>query len=119
MVRLFRASDALATALAARWMDRVTYEGAARIIRTVLEQERLIGFERDPKGVSLMTMHKSKGKEFDGVVMVEGVYSSPFFLGHEEPDFAPSRRLLRVGITRARSFVLLVRPRKAKPLVEA
>lgn len=118
MVRLFRASDTLATALAGRWIERATYEGAARMIRSVLDQEKLIGFERDPNGVSLMTMHKSKGKEFDGVVMVEGVYSSPFLLGHEAPDFAPSRRLLRVGITRARSFVLLVRPRKASPLIE-
>lgn len=118
MVRLFRASDTLATALAGRWIERATYEGAARMIRSVLDQEKLIGFERDPNGVSLMTMHKSKGKEFDGVVMVEGVYSSPFLLGHEAPDFAPSRRLLRVGITRARSFVLLVRPRRASPLIE-
>ncbi|UWS07067.1 UvrD-helicase domain-containing protein [Phaeobacter inhibens] len=118
MVRMFRASDTLATALAERWVERATYEGAARMIRSVLDQEKLIGVERDLKGVSLMTIHKSKGKEFDGVVMVEGVYSSPFFLGHETPDFAPSRRLLRVGITRARNFVLLVRPRRAKPLVE-
>jgi len=118
MVRLFRASDTLATALAGRWMERTTYEGAARMLRNVLDQERLIGLERDPKGVSVMTLHKSKGKEFDGVVMVEGIHSSHFFLGHEAPDFAPSRRLLRVGITRARSFVLLVRPRKAKPLVD-
>jgi DNA helicase-2/ATP-dependent DNA helicase PcrA len=116
MVRLFRASDALATALATRWMDRATYEGAARIIRKVLEQEKLGGLERDPKGVSIMTMHKSKGKEFDGVVLVEGIYSSPFLLGHEAPDFAPSRRLLRVGITRARSFAILIRPLKAMPL---
>lgn len=116
MVRLFRASDTLATTLAGRWMERANYEGAARMIRSVLDQEKLIGLERDPKGVSLMTMHKSKGKEFDGVVMVEGLYSSPFFLNHEAPDFAPSRRLLRVGITRARSFVVLVRPRTAIPL---
>ncbi|MEM7664138.1 MAG: ATP-dependent helicase [Pseudomonadota bacterium] len=119
MVRLFRASDTLATALAGRWMERANYEGAARMIRSVLDQEKLIGLERDPKGVSLMTIHKSKGKEFDAVVMVEGMYSSPFFLGHEAPDFAPSRRLLRVGITRARNFVLLVRPRKADSLVKA
>ncbi len=99
-------------------MDRATYEGAARMIRRVLEQEKMGGLERDPKGVSIMTMHKSKGKEFDGVVIVEGIYSSPFLLGHEAPDFAPSRRLLRVGITRARSFVLLMRPRKSLPLVK-
>jgi len=119
MVRLFRASDTLATALAGRWMERGTYEGAARMVRSVLDREKLIGLDRDLRGVSLMTMHKSKGKEFDGVVLVEGFYSSPFFFTHEAPDFAPSRRLLRVGITRARSFVQLVRPRKAKPLVEA
>jgi len=119
MVRLFRASDTLATALAGRWMERATYEGAARMIRSVLDQEKLIGLERDPKGVSLMTMHKSKGKEFDGVVLVEGLYSSPFFHGHEAPHFAPSRRLLRVAITRARSIVTLVRPRNAKALVDA
>lgn len=118
MVRLFRASDTLATALAGRWMERATYKGAARMIRSVLDQEKLIGLERDPKGVSLMTLHKSKGKEFDGVVMIEGMYSSPFLLKREAPDFAPSRRLLRVGITRARSFVLLVCPRTATPLID-
>jgi DNA helicase-2/ATP-dependent DNA helicase PcrA len=118
MVRLFRASDTLATALSGRWMERANYEGAARMIRSVLDQEKLIGLESDPKGVSLMTMHKSKGKEFDGVVMIEGMYSSPFLLKREAPDFAPSRRLLRVGITRARSFVLLVRPRTASPLID-
>jgi len=82
------------------------------------DRVKLIGLERDPKGVSLMTLHKSKGKEFDGVVMIEGMYSSPFLLKREAPDFAPSRRLLRVGITRARSFVLLVRPRTARPLID-
>lgn len=118
MVRLFRASDTLATALAGRWMERATYEGAARMIRSVLDQEKLIGLERDPKGVSLMTLHKSKGKEFDGVVIIEGMYSSPFLLKREAPDFSPSRRLLRVGITRAKSFVLLVRPGTASTLID-
>ena len=30
------------------------------------------GAEREPRGCTLMTLHKSKGKEFDGVVIVEG-----------------------------------------------
>ncbi len=38
MVRLFRASDTLATALSGRWMERGNYGGAARIIRSVLDQ---------------------------------------------------------------------------------
>ncbi|MCO6187486.1 UvrD-helicase domain-containing protein [Rhizobium sp. L1K21] len=118
MVRLFRATDTLAGTLSGRWIERGNYEGAARIVRNVLDQEKLIGLERDPKGVSLMTLHKSKGKEFNGVVLVEGRYSSPFFLKREKPDFAPSRRLLRVGLTRARNLALMVRPEAAPALVD-
>jgi DNA helicase-2/ATP-dependent DNA helicase PcrA len=65
-----------------------------------------------------MTLHKSKGKEFDGVVIVEGYRNGPLFRAEEEPHYASSRRLLRVGITRARKLVVLVRPRAAKPLVD-
>jgi len=65
----------------------------------------------------VMTLHKSKGKEFDGVVIVEGQWGGSFLKEHEAPHFEPSRRLLRVGITRARKLVVLVRPFGATPLV--
>jgi DNA helicase-2/ATP-dependent DNA helicase PcrA len=65
-----------------------------------------------------MNMHKSKGKEFDGVVLVEGAFKSGFFNEREKPPFEPSRRLLRVGLTRARTLVTIVRPQKARPLVD-
>lgn len=65
-----------------------------------------------------MTMHKSKGKEFDGVVLVEGAHVSPFLnTNREEPPYHESRRLLRVGITRARNHVVILRPNDALPLV--
>jgi DNA helicase-2/ATP-dependent DNA helicase PcrA len=64
-----------------------------------------------------MTLHKSKGKEFDGVVIVEGQYSGAFFnVQRENPPFAATRRLLRVGITRARHHVIILRPNGAPPL---
>lgn len=73
--------------------------------------------ETEPRGVVLMTLHKSKGKEFDGVVIVEGQYAGAFFNEkRERPPFAATRRLLRVGITRARHQVVLVRPSTAPPL---
>ena len=117
MLRLFRASDVLASSLSNLWVSQASYSGAARALKRVLDRERVMGMDSQPEGVSLMTIHKSKGKEYDGVVLVEGQYASPFFLQHEAPEFAASRRLLRVGISRARHLVILVRPKNAQVLV--
>ena len=119
LVRLFRATDALASGLADRWLASGGYGGASDLVKRILDQEKLIAADRDPEGCILMNIHKAKGKEFDGVVMVEGAYKSGFFnIGRETPPYEPSRRLLRVGLTRARSLVTLVRPQKALPLVD-
>jgi DNA helicase-2/ATP-dependent DNA helicase PcrA len=77
----------------------------------------LIGSEREARGCMLMTLHKSKGKEFDGVVIVEGFSGGALLRPDEAPHYEPSRRVLRVGITRARQLVVLVRPQRAQPLV--
>jgi DNA helicase-2/ATP-dependent DNA helicase PcrA len=118
LVRLFRATDALASALAARWLESSSYAGASTLVKRILDQERLIAAERDPQGCILMNMHKAKGKEFDGVVLVEGAFKSGFFdERYEKPPYERSRRLLRVALTRARTLVTIVRPRGARPLV--
>jgi DNA helicase-2/ATP-dependent DNA helicase PcrA len=118
LVRLFRATDALATGLAELWLESASYRGATDIVRSILDHERLTGADRDPRGCSLMSIHKAKGKEFDAVVLVEGVYKSPFFnTRREPPPYVDSRRLLRVGLTRARSLVTVLRPRGAPNLV--
>jgi DNA helicase II / ATP-dependent DNA helicase PcrA len=119
LVRLFRATDALASGLGERWLASGSYAGVSDLVRRILEQERLIAAERDPRGCILMNMHKAKGKEFDGVVLVEGSFKSGFFDERtEQPPFERSRRLLRVGLTRARTLVTIVRPQKARPLVD-
>ena len=118
MVRLFRATDALGTGLANLWLSGGSYRTATVLVKRVLDQERLISLEDEPRGCLLMNIHKSKGKEFDGVVLVEGAFESLFYdYGREAPPYIQSRRLLRVGITRARARVVLVRFAKAKPLV--
>lgn len=117
MVRLFRATDALGAGLSEAWLAAGNYAGAAALVKRILDRERLLAADRDPQGCVLMTIHKSKGKEFDGVVLVEGSYASQFFdVSREKPPYADSRRILRVGITRARSLVTIVRPRDALPL---
>ncbi len=118
LVRLFHATDALAAALSDRWLTTGSYAGASNQVRRILEQEKLISAERDPRGCILMNMHKAKGKEFDGVVLVEGSFKSTFFDAGEPPPRERSRRLLRVALTRARTLVTIIRPRGAPPLVD-
>jgi DNA helicase-2/ATP-dependent DNA helicase PcrA len=56
-----------------------------------------------------MTMHKSKGKEFDGVIILHlGNSVSPLSSDNEPAPHLKSRRLLRVGITRAKHHVLML-----------
>ena len=119
LVRLFRVTDALATGLSDLWLSQGSYAGAADLVKRTLDRERLLAADSDPEGCMLKTIHKSKGKEYDGVVLVEGAYKSTFLdQNREKPPYPGSRRLLRVGITRARSLVTLVRPHGAHPLVD-
>lgn len=100
------------------WIANGDYAGAVDLVKRILDRERLISADRDPQGCVVMTIHKAKGKEFDGVVLVEGSFASQFFdTNRERPPYEKSRRLLRVGITRARHKVTLVRPQGAHRLV--
>lgn len=116
LVRLFRAGDTLAGLLDGLWLQRGSYEGAPEAVKRALEREQLLGGVGEPSGCVLMSMHKSKGKEFDAVVIIEGEHHATFFNTNEPFPYMPSRRLLRVGITRAKTYAMLVRPYSGQPL---
>lgn len=69
----------------------------------------------DPRAdrVSLLTLHASKGLEFP-VVFVVGCEDGllPMRFGGQEPDTAEERRLLFVGMTRARTHLVLSAARR-------
>lgn len=117
LLRLFKATDALAWELMTVWNGRAAYTQAAQAVRRVLATETLEAAQNEAVPVSLMNMHKSKGKEFDAVIIAEDQYRAPL-LDHtwSQSRSQSARRLLRVAITRARHVVLLVRPPGAKPL---
>ncbi len=100
-----RISDALAEV----WQRRGRYEGARALIEAAITEEQIIGSDGDLGGINVMTMHKSKGKEFDGVIILHlGNNISPLSPDHEHAPHMKSRRLLRVGITRAKHHILML-----------
>jgi DNA helicase-2/ATP-dependent DNA helicase PcrA len=99
-----RISDSLAEV----WLRTGTYEGARLVLETAIEQDQIIGGDTDLDGINVMTIHKSKAKEFDGVVILHLGRISPITPDWEKAPYAKSRKLLRVGVTRARHEALLL-----------
>ncbi|WP_406361009.1 UvrD-helicase domain-containing protein [Streptomyces sp. NBC_01579] len=111
LLRLLKATDVLALALTEAWDGTGAYTDAAAAVRRALARDQLAAPEQDTALVSLMNMHRSKGKEFDGVVIVEGDRHSRLLMPDWDAERTrANRRLLRVAITRARHMVVFVRP---------
>jgi DNA helicase-2/ATP-dependent DNA helicase PcrA len=67
--------------------------------------------ERSARGVNLLTYHRAKGLEFDTVFLPRLLDKElPFRSGRATADPEEERRLLYVGITRARRHLYLSRP---------
>lgn len=99
----------ISDALAGVWQRRGTYEGARSLIEAAVTEDQIIGSDGGLTGINVMTMHKSKGKEFDGVIIIHlGNNISPLSPDNEPAPYMKSRRLLRVGITRAKHHVLML-----------
>ncbi|MEU6093136.1 3'-5' exonuclease [Streptomyces sp. NPDC047085] len=117
MLRLLNATDALALALTDAWDGATAYTDAAAAVRRALANDQLTAPEQNTAAVSLMSMHRSKGKEFDGVIIIKGAYHSRLLDPEWDSERTQNnRRLLRVAITRARHMVVFVRPQDAYPL---
>ncbi|NEZ02797.1 ATP-dependent helicase [Wenzhouxiangella sp. XN201] len=100
-----RISDSLTEA----WLQTGSYQNANSLIEAAITQDQLAGGDGELQGINVMTIHKSKGKEFDGVVLVHiGNNISPLCPDWEKAPHTKSRKLLRVGVTRARHDALLL-----------
>jgi DNA helicase-2/ATP-dependent DNA helicase PcrA len=103
----------LRQALAEAYCPATGYDGIVDITRQHLQMERLLDTGSRRSSLTLMTIHKCKGKEFDAVVVAEGTGPQDVWIrrdeqvGDEKPN---SRRLLHVAITRAKQRVVLITP---------
>jgi DNA helicase II / ATP-dependent DNA helicase PcrA len=113
----FRRGQAITDQLASLWKTHGAYVNARRGLDAALAQDALIGGAEDLSGVHVMTIHRSKGKQFDTVVLLRrgnpigaNKWRSSFAWRDDAPPYQQSRKILRVGITRARKQVVVLQP---------
>lgn len=112
----FNRGKRISGGLGAVWVRDGQYTGAREIIDIALAQDQLLGDTDDQPRLEVMTVHKSKGKQFDGVIVFrEGRHDgqkkvSSFVWWGDEPPYRRSRKILRVAITRAKIRTLVLGP---------
>lgn len=90
------------------WMANGSYIGARDALDSALAQDQLIAGDEVINGLHVMNIHKAKGKQFDGVILLRLQYESPFVWRDEIAPYVQGRRLLHMALTRARKHVLIV-----------
>lgn len=112
----FRRGHRISSALSSEWLRDGAYTNARATLDQALTQEQILDGVEPLKGLQVMNFHKAKGKQFDGVIIVRearrtgpGVESSFVWRG-DAPPYSKSRRVLRVGVTRAKEHALILDP---------
>ncbi|MBV59828.1 MAG: DNA helicase UvrD [Nevskiales bacterium] len=111
-IRLLHRGSVLRTNLGAIWRTNGSYVGAQEAVGAALVQEHFAAAHKDWRGIHLMTIHKSKGKEFDAVIIYDGVFQRIVRDASNEQACAQARLALRVAVTRAMRHACIVTPRK-------
>ena len=112
----FNQGKIISSALADEWMAYGCYKNARDSLQAALDQQQLLSDLEDEFGIHVMTIHKSKGKQFDGVLIIRSSknwgngWQSSFVWLNDPSPYPKSRKILRVGITRAKHHVLFLSP---------
>lgn len=104
----FQRGRRIAAALTDLWQTQGVYRNARAALDAAIAEDQLLSGGNDLRGIHVMTIHKSKGKEFDAAIIFDDPNSSPLLFTQEAPPHLRCRKLVRVGITRARHHVLML-----------
>lgn len=106
-LRLLRRGSLIEEELTSLWRTSGNYVGAEEALDRAIQQDQLLDSGRESASISVMNMHQLKGREYDGVLLVEDQYQN--FRGREtEPPYMETRRLLQVSLTRAKHYALVL-----------
>lgn len=108
-MRLLRRGAQIESRFAEAWRGHGAYRDARGLLSAAVVEDQFAATTRPHHGVTVMTIHKAKGKEFDEVIVFEGAYQR--FLQPRGADAERSARLnLHVAATRARRAVTIMTP---------
>jgi len=110
----FNRGKRISANLSAAWELFGTYLRARDALDTALAQDLILDGIDDPDGIQVMTIHKSKAKQFDGVIVLRrerhdgsGLVSN-FVWRDDKPPYRRSRKILMVAVTRAKVHTMMV-----------
>lgn len=108
--------------MADEWIDNATGEALVASVQEMKNDMRAVAvdvenlqisdlglFANPDHAIKLLTLHNSKGREFDAVAIINANEGQiPHFTARTPLEFEEARRLFYVGITRARKHLLVV-----------
>ena len=114
-VRLLYKGSHLREALNQSWREHGCYHKASKIFQEAIQRENFASTVKKFSGINIMTIHKSKGKQFHEVFLFEGYRRGRFIRNPEDQkNVAQSRLTLRVAVTRAMSRATILTPSRKK-----
>ena len=105
---VFNRGKRIASNLSSSWEVYGNYYKARQELDAALAEDQILFGGEDLSGIHVMTMHKSKGKQFDAVIILRLEHASPFAWREDPYPYKKSRKILRVAITRARIHTLIL-----------
>lgn len=106
----FNRGKRILSALCSAWEAHGSYFQARKALDSALAEDQLLSGIENFSGIQVMTVHKSKGKQFDAVVVFRCSRTSPFDWPNDRPLYRKSRKILRVAVTRARVHTMILNP---------
>ena len=111
-MRLLRRGAQIESRLAEAWRAQGAYRDARALLAAAVLEDQFAATARPHHGVTVMTIHKAKGKEFDEVIVFEGLYQR--YLQRIGAEGERSCRYnLHVAATRAKRAVTIMTPQAA------